>query len=75
MAFLCSSGLPIPGVYGYSPSSDNEYIFMEFVEGIQLSNIWFDLQEGDIISIMRQFAELESKMMSIASPAGGSLYD
>jgi hypothetical protein len=48
---------------------------MEFVEGIQLSNIWFDLQEGDIISIMRQFAELESKMMSIASPAGGSLYD
>ena len=29
---------------------------------------------GDIISITRQLAELESKMMSIAFPAGGSLY-
>ena len=78
MTLLRSSGLPIPEVYGYSPSPDNaaetEYIFMEFVDGIQLSNIWFDLKEEDIISITRQFAELESKMMSIAFPAGGSLY-
>ena len=78
MALLRSSGLPIPEVYGYSPSSDNaaenEYIFMEFVEGIQLSNIWFSLEEEDITSISRQFAELESKMMSVTFPAGGSLY-
>ena len=78
MTLLRSSGLPIPEVYGYSSSPDNvaetEYIFMEFVEGIQLSNIWFDLKEEDIISITRQFAELESKMMSVAFPAGGSLY-
>ena len=78
MTLLRSSGLPIPEVYGYSPSPDNvaetEYIFMEFVEGIQLSNIWFDLEEEDIVSITRQFAELESKMMSVAFPAGGSLY-
>ena len=78
MTLLRSSGLPIPEVYGYSPSPDNvaetEYIFMEFVEGTQLSNIWFDLEEEDIISITRQFAELESKMMSVAFPAGGSLY-
>jgi hypothetical protein len=47
---------------------------MGFVEGIQLSNIWFDLEEGDIVSITRHFAELESKMMSIAFPAGGSMY-
>lgn len=35
MAFLRSSGLPIPEVYGYSPTPNNaagtEYIFMEFV--------------------------------------------
>ena len=78
MTLLRSSGLPIPEVYGYSPSPDNvaetEYIFMEFVEGIQLSNIWFDLKEENIISITRQFAELESKMMSVVFPAGGSLY-
>jgi hypothetical protein len=42
---------------------------MGFVEGHQLSNIWFVLvEEGDIISIIRQFAELESKM-SVAFPS------
>ena len=43
MAFLRSSGLPIPEVYGYSPASDNaaktEYIFMEFMRGTKLSDI------------------------------------
>ncbi|KAI5999162.1 protein kinase subdomain-containing protein PKL CAK Fmp29 [Pisolithus albus] len=71
MALLRSSGLPIPEVYGYSPAPDNlaetEYIFMEFMEGTKG-------REGDIISISRQIAELESKMISIAFPAGGSLY-
>ncbi|KAI6042363.1 protein kinase subdomain-containing protein PKL CAK Fmp29 [Pisolithus marmoratus] len=78
MALLRSSGLPIPDVYGYSPTPDNaaetEYIFMELVEGTNLSGMWFGLGEGDIVSISRQLAELESKMMSIALPAGGSLY-
>ncbi|KIL65763.1 hypothetical protein M378DRAFT_76367 [Amanita muscaria Koide BX008] len=78
MAFLRSFGLPIPEVYGYSPTPNNaagtEYIFMEFVQGTNLGDIWFDLGEGEIISISRQLAELESKMMSIAFPAGGSLY-
>ena len=78
MDLLRSSGLPIPKVYGYSPTPDNaaetEYVFMEFVEGTSLSAIWFGLEEEDIISISRQLAELELKMMSIAFPAGGSLY-
>ena len=78
MDFLHSSGLPIPKVYGYSPSPDNaadtEYIFMEFVEGTILMDVWSDLGREDIISITCQLAELESKMMSIAFPAGGSLY-
>ena len=47
---------------------------MEFVQGTSLSDIWFDLDEGEIISISRQLAELESKMMAITFPAGGSLY-
>ena len=78
MAFLRSFGLPIPKVYGYSPASDNvaetEYIFMEFVEGTKLSDTWLDLEEREIISVLRQLAHLELKMMSIAFPAGGSLY-
>ncbi|GJJ07135.1 hypothetical protein Clacol_001335 [Clathrus columnatus] len=78
MDLLRSFGLPIPEIYGYSPVQDNaaetEYIFMEFVKGICLSDLWFDLTEEDITSISRQLTELESKMMSITFPAGGNLY-
>ncbi|KAJ7202551.1 protein kinase subdomain-containing protein PKL CAK Fmp29 [Mycena pura] len=78
LAFLRSVKLPVPEVYGYSPTPDNaagtEYIFMQFVEGSSLSDVLPNLKEGDIISILRQLAQLESKMMSMAFPAGGSLY-
>ncbi|KAJ6480871.1 protein kinase subdomain-containing protein PKL CAK Fmp29 [Mycena sanguinolenta] len=78
MDLLRSSGLLIPGVYGYSASTDNEaeteYIFMEFVQGTCLRNLWFDLGEEDFISLLRQVVELESKMTAITFPAGGSLY-
>ena len=78
MRFLRSSGLPVPEVYDYSPSSDNaaktEYIFMEFMRGTKLSDMWLKLEEPDIVSVLRQLAQLESRMMSIPFPAGGSLY-
>jgi hypothetical protein len=78
MEFLRSSGLPVPQVYGHSPASDNaaktEYIFMEFIRGTKLSDVWLELGESDIVSILRQLAQLESQMMSISFPAGGSLY-
>ncbi len=78
LALLRSSGLPVPEVYGYSPTPDNaartEYIFMTFVVGTNLAAIWYELEGKDIISITRQIAELEAKMMSIPFPTGGSLY-
>ena len=76
MDLLRSSGLPIPKVYGYSPEPDNAagtaYILTEFVRGTKLSDI--RLQEREVISVLRQLTQLESKMMSISFPAGGSLY-
>jgi len=55
MALLHSSRLPIPQVYRYSPMLSNvaetKYIFMEFLQGIKLSDIWFELGEGEIISV------------------------
>ncbi|KAF8231494.1 hypothetical protein L208DRAFT_63234 [Tricholoma matsutake] len=78
MRLLHSSGLPVPEVYDYSPSSDNAamtpYIFMQFVRGMKLSDVWMELGKPDIISVLRQFAELESRVMSIIFPAGGSIY-
>lgn len=78
MDLLRTSGLPIPKVYGYSPVSDNaaetEYIFMEFVRGTKLHDVWYDLDERELSSVLRQLVELEAKMMSLAFPAGGSVY-
>ncbi|KAF5386262.1 hypothetical protein D9615_002307 [Tricholomella constricta] len=74
MCFLRSSGLPVPEVYDYSPSSDNaaktEYIFMELMRGTKLSDVWLELEEPDIVSVLRQLAQLDSRMMSIPFPAG-----
>ncbi|KAL5486270.1 hypothetical protein ACEPAI_7316 [Sanghuangporus weigelae] len=78
MDFLRSKGLLIPKVYAYSFTSKNEaeteYILMEYAEGIDLSQIWFDLKEDEIISLMDQLVKVESTMMSISFPAGGSIY-
>jgi aminoglycoside phosphotransferase (APT) family kinase protein len=78
MDFLRSKRLPIPKVYAYSFTSKNEaeteYILMQYVEGADLSQIWFELKEDEIISLMDQLAKVESTMMSISFPAGGSIY-
>ncbi|KAL1939165.1 hypothetical protein VTO73DRAFT_10206 [Trametes versicolor] len=78
MRFLRAKGLPVPEVYAYSATSDNvagtEYIFMEFVKGLNLTDVWMGLKEADLASILRQVVELECRIMSIPFPAGGSLY-
>ncbi len=78
MEYLRARGLPIPEVYGYSASPNNtagaEYICMEFVEGLNLSDIWFQLQEAEIPSLMQQLVEIEAKLMFTTFPVSGSLY-
>lgn len=78
LEFLRASGLPVPEIYGYSPDSDNaigtEYILMQFVRGSKLSDVWPSLSDQEVISVVRQLTELESRMMSLSFPAGGSLY-
>ena len=78
MDFLRSKGLPIAEIYAYSFTSENEagteYILMEYMEGIDLSEVWFNLEKDDIDSFMDQLAKFESIMMSISFPAGGSIY-
>ncbi|KAF8154517.1 hypothetical protein B0H34DRAFT_526236 [Crassisporium funariophilum] len=48
LRLLRSYGLPVPELYGYSPSSDNaaktEYIFMEFMKGTKLSDVFTELE-------------------------------
>ena len=47
---------------------------MEYARGTKLSGVWLDLEDQQDISLLRQLTQLESKMMSISFPAGGSLY-
>ncbi|KAJ2913697.1 hypothetical protein MD484_g6715, partial [Candolleomyces efflorescens] len=76
--YLRSRGIPAPEIYGYSADLDNAagtpYIFMEFVQGSQLGEVMFGLSNQEVVSVLRQLAELESRMMSLSFPAGGSLY-
>lgn len=78
LEFLRSSGLPVPKVYGYSPDSNNaagtEYIFMQFVRGTNLRDIWPVISDEEVVSVIRQLAQIESSMMALSFPAGGSLY-
>ena len=73
-----SCGIPAPEIYGYSANSDNAagtpYILMEFIQGLKLSEVWASLGDEEVISVVRQIAQFESKMMSLRFPAGGSLY-
>ncbi|KAI0762003.1 hypothetical protein BD413DRAFT_606945 [Trametes elegans] len=79
LAFLrLSSGPQTLKVYVYSPPPDNaagtEYSFMQYIEGRSLATALADLDAGNNVFILRQLAQLESQMVSIAFPAGGSLY-
>ncbi|KAH6881211.1 kinase-like domain-containing protein [Coprinopsis sp. MPI-PUGE-AT-0042] len=78
MEYLRLSGLPIPEVYGYSPEADNTagtaYIFMEYIQGSSVREVWWRLGDEEIAGVGRQFAQLEAKMMALSFPAGGSLY-
>lgn len=76
--YLRLLGLPVPKIYSFSPTADNaaetEFMFMEFVDGTKLSDVWFDLEEQEVESVMGQLVQLEAKMMSVAFPASGSIY-
>ena len=73
-----SCGIPVPEIYGYSANSNNvagaPYILMEFIHGPKLSEVWSGLRDEEVISVIRQLTQIESRMMSQSFPAGGSLY-
>ncbi|RAK98730.1 uncharacterized protein BO80DRAFT_495297 [Aspergillus ibericus CBS 121593] len=78
MDFLRSHEIPVPKIYGYSATPDNpaetEYIFMEFVQGTNLGDIWFDLSERQRAKIVTNLVQLESRLFALRFPASGCLY-
>jgi hypothetical protein len=47
---------------------------MEFVQGSKLSEVWRSIDDQEVNSVVRQLTRLESRMMSLSFPAGGSVY-
>ncbi|PYI03534.1 hypothetical protein BO78DRAFT_432018 [Aspergillus sclerotiicarbonarius CBS 121057] len=78
MDFLRSHDIPVPKIYGYSATQDNpaetEYIFMEFVQGKNLGDIWFNLSARQRAKIVTKLVQLESRFFALTFPASGSLY-
>lgn len=76
--YLRSCGIPAPEIYGYSTDMDNAagtpYILMGFIQGSKLSEVWPSLGDQEVISVVHRLTQLESRMMSLSFPAGGSLY-
>ena len=51
-----------------------EYIIMEKANGVQLFQIWGEISQSDKLELIKRLAILERQLMSIRSPAYGSLY-
>ncbi|GAB7353824.1 hypothetical protein MBLNU459_g4197t1 [Dothideomycetes sp. NU459] len=78
LAFLQSHGLPVPEVYGYSPTAENaagtEYIFMEYIRGVTLGDVWFDMTEDHRLAFVKSLVKIESRLFELPFLASGSLY-
>ncbi|KAF9249575.1 hypothetical protein DTO006G1_6644 [Penicillium roqueforti] len=78
LTHLRAHGVPAPKVLAYSPDQTNpvrtEYILLERLEGIPLSDQWFSMDTKTRVKIMRQIVNMERRFMSIHFPASGSLY-
>ncbi|KAI4644810.1 uncharacterized protein J4E78_009629 [Alternaria triticimaculans] len=68
----------VPKVSAWDADPSNpvgaEYIIMEKALGVQLYNVWDDLNDLDRLRLLRQLAIFESEMTKIRLPASGSLY-
>jgi len=78
LRYLKTQGIPVPEVYSYSTTAENEaeteYVFMELVKGQKLGKLWFDLDEKDTITAVANIVALEAKLFALEFPASGSLY-
>ncbi|KAF2813723.1 uncharacterized protein BDZ99DRAFT_409728 [Mytilinidion resinicola] len=78
MEFLRLHNIPVPRVHGWSSTAENavgaEYIVMEKIEGVALSEIWPDLGLKQRAQIIKQVVHLEKRLFSLQLPASGSIY-
>ncbi|KAI8943383.1 hypothetical protein NX059_001397 [Plenodomus lindquistii] len=78
LEFLRVKGIPVPKVYDYSTSAENEvgaeYVLMEKAAGIYLSSRWLALEEKEMMNLAHSFVELETRLFRLPFAATGSIY-
>lgn len=78
MDFLRSHGIPVPKVLEYSATADNaagtEYVFMDLVQGKNLGDMWFDMNEQKRKTIVTNLVRLETRLFNLRFPANSSIY-
>ncbi|KAL4912146.1 kinase-like domain-containing protein [Aspergillus aurantiobrunneus] len=76
--FLHARGFAVPKVLAYSPDEQNsvgvEYLVLEKLDGVSLGERWFIMDGKARVKIMRQFVDLENRVMGLGFPASGNLY-
>ncbi|PKX99465.1 uncharacterized protein P174DRAFT_469303 [Aspergillus novofumigatus IBT 16806] len=75
---LRHNGVPVPKVLAYSADEPNpvgaEYIMLEKLEGVPLSERWFSMDNKSRAKIMKQIVEVERRVMKTPLPASGRLF-
>lgn len=71
-------GIPVPSVYAWSSDKSNPvgvvYIIMQKVAGVPLSDIWWSLTGKQLLIIIEQLVQFQSKMFKTPLSSYGSLY-
>jgi hypothetical protein len=70
--------VPVPSVYAWSSDKSNsvgvEYIIMQKVGGVPLSDIWWSLRGRQMLTVIEQLVQFQSKMFKTPLSSYGSLY-
>lgn len=78
LTFLRSKGLPVPEVYGWSSTSENEvgveYIIMEQAKGVGADTRWFETTKYENKALVAGIVDIEKKLFDIPFASVGSLY-
>ncbi|KAJ0414703.1 serine/threonine protein kinase [Aspergillus carlsbadensis] len=72
------ASVPVPKVLSWSSESSNgvrsEYIVMKKADGIQLVDVWGDMDQIQRFQLIKDLARLETELASLKFAACGSLY-
>ncbi|PYI29808.1 serine/threonine protein kinase [Aspergillus indologenus CBS 114.80] len=78
LTFLRSKGFPVPEVYGWSATREDEvgveYIIMEHAPGIGADTRWFQTTKYQKKALVTGIVDMEKKLFDIPFASVGSLY-